>query len=217
MQCYPNRLKEQLSKRLAPFYLIFGDEPQQKLESIELIRQLAKQHGFDERQSLMADTGFQWNSLLEATQSLSLFAAKQFVELELPTGKPGSEGGKILQQLAAQSSTDVLVVLHGGRIGKDVQSTKWFKSLDQNGLYVPCYPLEGRALQAWINDRLRLSQLHPTPELVTLLADYCEGNLLAARQEIDKLAQHRFWPFQLRPQRPTHVQILTKSDVQIDH
>ncbi|GAB3014924.1 DNA polymerase III subunit delta [Bowmanella dokdonensis] len=187
MQSYPNRLSEVLGKGLMSCYLIFGDEPQQKLESIEVIRQTARQQGFDERQSLVADAGFNWNHLIEATLTLSLFTSRQLIELELPTGKPGAEGAKVLQSLADKPNPDVLLLIHGGRIGKDVQNTKWFKSLEKNGLYVPCYPLEGKQLSGWINDRMRRHGLQPTPELIGLLCDYCEGNLLAARQEIEKL------------------------------
>lgn len=188
MQLYPNRLADSLNKGLQAFYLVFGDEPQQQMECIQAIRDEAKAKGFDERQSLTVDTGFNWNRLVEASQTLSLFSSRQMIELELPTGKPGAEGAKVLQALAQSPNPDVLIVLHGGRIGKDVQNTKWFKSLDKQGVYIPCYPLEGQHLNRWISDRLNQAGIQPFPELVRLLSDYCEGNLLAARQEIEKLA-----------------------------
>lgn len=192
MQVYPNRFAQHLAQSsqqgLSPFYLIFGDEPQQKLDAIEQIRQLAKQHGFDERQSLVADAQFSWSSLVEATQTLSLFSSKQYIELELPTGKPGAEGSKILLSLAEQTNPDTLILLHGQKIGKDVQNTKWFKALDKQGVYVPCFPLEGNQLIQWLNQYVREVKLGIQAESVKLVADFCEGNLLAAKQEIDKLA-----------------------------
>jgi DNA polymerase-3 subunit delta len=168
--------------------LIFGDEPQQKLTAIEALRSKAKSLGFDERQSLVADTQFSWNNLLEATQSLSLFSSKQFIELELPTGKPGAEGGKLLAQLAEQPNSDTLILLHGPKIGKDVQQSKWFKALDKHAVYVPCYPLEGNSLTQWVSQQMRAVGLSADPANCKLLCDFCEGNLLAAKQEIDKLA-----------------------------
>ncbi|GGD75818.1 DNA polymerase III subunit delta [Lacimicrobium alkaliphilum] len=188
MQLYPNRLADSLNKGLQAFYLIFGDEPQQQMECIQAIRDQAKAMEFDERQSLTVDTGFNWNRLVEASQTLSLFSSRQMIELELPTGKPGAEGAKVLQSLAQSPNPDVLILLHGGRIGKDVQNTKWFKSLDKQGVYIPCYPLEGQHLNRWISERLNHLGIQAFPELVRLLSDYCEGNLLAARQEIEKLA-----------------------------
>lgn len=188
MQVYPNRFDETLTRGLRQVYLVFGDEPQQKMQIIQQIRESAMQQGFDERQSLVADNQFQWNNLLEATQSLSLFSSRQFIELELPTGKPGTEGAKLLSELANQLGEDILLVIHGGKIGRDVQNTKWFKALDKQGIYVPCYPLEGRQLHQWVLEQMRVAGLQPDPQNAQLVADFCEGNLLAAKQEIEKLA-----------------------------
>ncbi|MGJ8681524.1 DNA polymerase III subunit delta [Paraglaciecola sp.] len=187
MQVYPNRFSLQDDSPLKPFYLIFGDEPQQKLECLERIRKTALQQGFDERQSLVVDNQFSWDSLIEATQTLSLFSNRQIIELELPTGKPGAEGSKVLSAIAQQVNPDVLLVIHGGKIGKDVQNTKWFKAVDKNAIYVPCYPLEGNALHQWLNQQMQLLGMQTSPQICQLLVDYCEGNLLAAKQEIQKL------------------------------
>lgn len=187
MQVYPNRFNATLKKGLQPFYLIFGDEPQQKLTAINQIREVATEQGFDERQTLVADAQFDWSTLLEATQTLSLFSSRQYIELELPTGKPGTQGSKILTELSAQNNPDILLVIHGAKIGKDVQNSKWFKALDKHGTYVPCYPLEGNSLQQWLMEQMRTQGLQVTPDVTRLLAEYCEGNLLAASQEIEKL------------------------------
>jgi len=188
VQLYPNRLAGKLQQGLSAFYLIFGDEPEQKLSAIDLIRQVSRQQGFDERQSLVADSQFDWSTLLEASQSLSLFASRQLIELELPTGKPGTEGSKLLQQLAQHTNPDTIYLLHGPKVGKDVQKSKWFKTLDEQGIYVPCYPLEGKQLLQWVQQTLQQHQLQYSPELPAFISDSCEGNLLAARQEIEKLA-----------------------------
>lgn len=187
MQVYPNRFDAQLSNGLQSFYLIFGDEPQQKMQAIEAVRQTVKQQGFDERQSLLADTQFEWNKLIEASQSLSLFSARQYIELELPTGKPGTEGSKVLASLAQDVNEDTIFLIHGGKIGKDVQNTKWFKALDKLGVYIPCYPLEGRQLQQWVTQQLQQSGLTASTDSAKVICDFCEGNLLAAKQEIEKL------------------------------
>jgi DNA polymerase-3 subunit delta len=171
-----------------PFYLIFGDEPQQKLEAIEVLREQAKQQGFDERQSLVADAQFSWTTLIEATQTMSLFSSRQYIELELPTGKPGAEGSKVLAALAEKANPDILLLIHGAKIGKDVQNTKWFKSLDKIGVYVPCYPLEGNQLLQWMAAQMQNAGLQSSGQNCQLLVDLSEGNLLAAKQEIQKLA-----------------------------
>lgn len=188
MQLYPNKLDDNLAQGLKPCYLIFGDEPQQKFEAIDKIRQFAKQQGFDEQHCMVAGVDFNWHKLTEASQAMSLFSNRQYFELELPSGKPGSAGAATLIALAAQQSPDTLLLLHGPKIGKDVQRTKWFKALDKQGVYLPCYPVEGRHLQQWISQRLAQAGLNACAENCAMIADFCEGNLLAARQEIDKLA-----------------------------
>lgn len=195
MQLYPNQFPSEIGKGLASCYLVFGDEPQQKFEVIEQIRTTAKANGFDERTVLVADTGFSWNQLLEATQSMSLFSNQQFIELELPTGKPGAEGSKMLQEVAKGLTRDTLLLIHGPKIGKDVQRGKWFKVLDEMGVSVLCYPLEGRQLAAWLSNQVKQHQLTINAAGMKMIADFCEGNLLAAKQEIDKLAL-------LYPQQP---------------
>ncbi len=187
MQVYPNRFSDTLSQGLKPCYLIFGDEPQQKLEAIEAVRRTAREQGVDERTVLVADGEFSWQTLLETTQSLSLFSDRQLIELELPTGKPGTEGSKVLQQIAPSLGDDTLLVVHGPKIGKDVQKSKWFKVLDERGIHCLCYPLEGKSLMAWVNNQLTLAGVTVQPSGARLIADFCEGNLLAARQEIEKL------------------------------
>jgi DNA polymerase-3 subunit delta len=189
MQVYPNRFEQHIKQQgLAPFMLIFGDEPQQKIDMIDSIRALAKSQGFDERQTLVADSDFSWSQLIDATQSMSLFSDKQYIELTLPTGKPGAEGSKVLSAIAENPSLDTLIVIQGPKIGKDVQKAKWFKALDKEGVFSICYPLEGKPLVQWIEQRCRALHVNISPAGVNLLADFSEGNLLAAKQEIEKLA-----------------------------
>lgn len=188
MQSYPNRFEQTLQQGLPAFCLIFGDEPRQKLDCIEALRNKAKTQGFDERQSLVVDAQFEWQTLIDACMSMSLFSSRQYIELELPSGKPGAEGAKVLTQLAQQTNPDTLLLVHGPKIGKDVQNSKWFKTLEKQGIFVHSYPLEGSALHGWLNQQVNNAQLQMQPEAIKLLADFCEGNLLAAGQEINKLA-----------------------------
>ncbi len=188
MQIYPNRFAEHLAKGLSQVYLVFGDEPQQKLDIINQLRDVAKSQGFDERQSLVADGQFQWSALLDAAQSLSLFSSRRLIELELPEAKPGREGSQMLTDLAAQADPDTLLVLHGPRAAKDVQNSKWFKALEKRGIYCPCYPLEGRQLNQWLAQQAQQLGVRIDANGIQSLADLSEGNLLAAKQEIEKLA-----------------------------
>lgn len=188
MQIYPNRFEAELDKGLKPCYLLFGDEPQQKFSMIEAVREKARAQGFTERKVFVADSGFNWSQLIEATQSLSLFASQQIIELELPTGKPGTDGSQTLQSVAANLGNDILLLIHGPRIGKDVQKAKWFKVLDDTGIHSICYALEGNNLHTWIQQTMQKAGLNGDTACVRMIADMCEGNMLAAHQEIQKLS-----------------------------
>lgn len=188
MQVYPNRFEAELQRGLTSCYLLFGDEPQQKFTLLNAVRHQARQAGFEERTVLVADKDFSWNQLLEATQALSLFSTTQLIELELPTGKPGTEGSKMLQQVAGNLTKDTILVVHGPKVGKDVQNSKWFKVLDAIGVHSICYPLEGKPLHSWISQTMQQFGLQADPPSIALIADYCEGNMMAAHQEIEKLA-----------------------------
>ena len=187
MQVYPNRFEQELSNGLKPCYMLFGDEPHQKFSMLQAVRKKARNEGFDERTVLVADNAFSWPTLTEATQTRSLFSSAQVIELELPTGKPGAEGSKVLQQIAPSLGTDVLLIIHGPRIGKEVQKAKWFKTLDDSGIFSAAYPLEGQQLDNWIMQTLSQFSVTADREVVRLIADYTEGNMLAAHQEIEKL------------------------------
>ena len=187
MQLRQNQLTSQCQKGLASFILIFGDEPQQTIEALDIVRSAAKKIGFEERQSLTADGDFEWSTLIDATQTMSLFSDKQLIELHLPTGKPGKEGSKTLLEIVTNPSPDVLLVIYGPRIGKDVQNTKWFKTLQEAGWFIPCYALEGRDLENWVAQLLKAIPINTTDDCIAFIADACEGNMLAAKQEVDKL------------------------------
>ena len=189
MQVYPNRFDQHIAQNgLPPFIMVFGDEPQQKLDIIDAVRAKVKTLGFEERQTLVADSEFSWSQLIDATQSMSLFSDKQYIELTLPTGKPGAEGGKVLTSVAESTSPDTIILIQGPKIGKDVQKAKWFKTLDSQAIFSICYPLEGKQLASWVQQRCQEQKINLSPVSVHLICEYSEGNLLAAKQEIDKLA-----------------------------
>src|SRR5574337_231251 len=104
MQLSPAQLLHHLARGLEPLYPLHGDEPLLIQEAADAIRAAARAQGFTERSVHTAlGAGFDWSEVLAAGGSMSLFAAKQIVEVRIPTGKPGKEGGAALQQLAQQA------------------------------------------------------------------------------------------------------------------
>ena len=186
MKLTPERLAGQLKGGLAPVYLVAGDEPLQREEGADQIRAAARAQGYTDREVFVAERGFDWQSLLLAGASLSLFANKRILELRLPSGKPGTKGAEALLAYAADPAADTLLLvisderLEGG--------ASWVSALEKAGVYLQVWPVEPREIPAWVSQRLKSRGLQPTPDAVALIAGRVEGNLLAAAQEVDKLA-----------------------------
>jgi DNA polymerase-3 subunit delta len=181
----PERLAGQLKAALAPVYLVAGDEPLQREECADAIRKAARERGYTDRQVFVAERGFEWQTLLTAGASLSLFASQRILELRLPTGKPGAQGAEALAAYAQNPAPDTLLLVISHE--RPERNARWAEALERAGVAITVWPLEGQALGAWVRARLKSRGLEPSADAVTLIADRVEGNLLAAAQEVDKL------------------------------
>lgn len=196
MQIPAQQISAQLQRGLRSLYTLHGDEPLLQQEAADAIRAAARAQGYTERTvHTVAGAHFDWSAVLAAGGSLSLFAERQIVEVRIPSGKPGKEGSVALQQIAEQSqgndSTLTLVLLP--RLDKATKSGAWFNALDQHGVTVQIDPVERAALPQWIAQRLaqqgqRVMSGEEGQRSLQFFADRVEGNLLAAHQEIQKLA-----------------------------
>lgn len=172
---------------LAPIYLISGDEPLQVMECADVIRQQARQQGYEERIVFDAAGSFDWNSLLNEVATISLFSSKRLLELRMGSSKPGKEGGSALAQYAANPPMDNVLIITAARLDKQTQQSKWYGALDKAGVTVQVWPVDAAQLPEWIKQRIGRHGKQITITAATLIADRVEGNLLAAKQEIDKL------------------------------
>ena len=187
MELRLNQLAANLDRALAPVYVIHGDEPLLAIEAGDAIRAAARRAGFDEREVLVVDSGFKWDAFAAASANMGLFGTRKLVDLAIPSGKPGVEGAKALEASAAHAGPDQILLVTLPKIDRAAQASAWFTALADAGVAVTVYPLERDALPAWIAARLARQRQHAAPETLAFLADRCEGNLLAAHQEIEKL------------------------------
>jgi DNA polymerase-3 subunit delta len=196
MQLAPGQLTAQLQKGLRSLYTLHGDEPLLVQEALDAIRAVARSQGFTERTvHTVSGAHFDWSEVLAAGGSLSLFADKQMLEVRIPSGKPGKEGSPALQRLAeqAEGNTDTLTLVVLPRLDKQAKSAAWFVALERYGVTVQVEPVERGALPQWIAQRLqaqgqRVEAGVEGQRTLQFFADRVEGNLLAAHQEIQKLA-----------------------------
>ncbi len=188
MELRLNQLAAHLERKLAPLYVIHGDEPLFAIEAGDAIRAAARRAGCEEREVLVADPAFRWDAFLAANANLGLFGARKMVDLRIPSGKPGTEGAKALEAYARSPNPDHLTLVTLPKLERSAQQSAWFAALSAAGVVVAVYPLDRGELPAWIAARLARARQRASPETLAFLADRCEGNLLAARQEIEKLA-----------------------------
>jgi DNA polymerase-3 subunit delta len=181
------QLDAHLSRELRPLYVIHGDEPLLSLEAADAIRARARASGFSERMVLAAERGFDWGELVASGANRSLFGDKKLIELRL-AGKPGPDGAAAIEAFCGKLLPDALTVVTLPRLDKAGQASSWFRALEREGIFVNVYPIERARLPAWIAARLARQKQRATPETLQFLTDCVEGNLLAAHQEIQKLA-----------------------------
>jgi DNA polymerase-3 subunit delta len=188
MRIYHNQLSNTLNQGFKPVWLVFGDEPWQKNNSLTAIKQYCQQQGFSEVIRFSADDKFDWNLLVEEYQAMSLFSAQRIIEIELVNGKIADAGSKILLKLSENFHPDVQLIFHGPKIDSAGQKRKWFKSLEQLGCFVPLYDIEGRQLQQWLNQQIKQHKLNIHHDVTPLMIELFEGNLPALEQELQKFS-----------------------------
>lgn len=182
------QLEGHLARELRPLYAIHGDEPLLSLEAADAIRARARAGGFSERTVLAAERGFDWSELAASAASLSLFGERRLIELRVPSGRPGADGARAIEALCARLPPDALTLVMLPRLDRAGQSSSWFQALESKGAVVNVFPVDRARLPEWISMRLARQRQSAKPETLRFVADCVEGNLLAAHQEIQKLA-----------------------------
>jgi DNA polymerase-3 subunit delta len=188
VQLRADQLEAHLAKRLAGIYTIHGDEPLLALEAADAVRAAARRAGSSERVVLQVERGFDWSELLHAGASQSLFGGSRLIELRIPSGKPGTEGAAAIERHCARlAEGDVTLVLLP-RLDRTTQGSGWFGALREAGVVVEIWPLDRARLPQWIAARLARNGQRAAADALEFLANRVEGNLLAAHQEVEKLA-----------------------------
>lgn len=193
MKIYHNQLQQTLIQGFKPVWLVFGDEPWQKDDSLATIKKHAQQQGFSEIIRFSCDNKFDWQQLFDEYQSMSLFASQRIIEVEFTTIKIGDAGNKALLALNEVIEInaylqDVIFIFHGPKLDGPTANRKWFKALTQLGCYLPLYDIDVKGLPQWLQSQARKLNVKLAPEVSSLLIELFEGNLPALEQELQKLS-----------------------------
>ena len=182
-----DQLTAVLTRGLAPAYLVSGDEGLLVAEAADAIRAQARAAGFLERQVFFVERGFDWDEVRTAAESMSLFSERRLLELRMPTGKP-DRGAEFLTRLITAPAPDTMLLILTGKLDKKTTDSAWVRAMEKQGLWLPVAAVSPERLPGWLRERAGRSKLQLAPDAAQLIAARAEGNLLAAAQEIDKLA-----------------------------
>lgn len=185
MRVYPEQLAQHLEKSPAALYWIAGDEPLLVQEACDTARAAALKTGFTERKIFNPEKKEQWQEVVAEANALSLFADRCFLDIRTATNKLDHA---LLLDYLTQPSPDSLLLIRTDKVDSSTQKTQWFKAMEQACAFVPITPLDSSRFPTWLAERARSKSVNLSADALKLLAERTEGNLLAAVQELEKLA-----------------------------
>lgn len=206
------QLTQHLSRELRPAYWVSGDEHLLVQEATDHIRAAALKRGFSERHSLHADAGINWAEVFNLTQSMGLFSQQQLIEIHLGTRRPDRQGNEVLEGIISAANADAVLLISSTQLKAGDKKKSCYQALQQHGATLEVPTISNTQLPQWLEQRLRQHQLTVSQDALALLAERNEGNLLAAAQEVEKLAL-------LFPETeitPTHVQTAVGTSSRYD-
>lgn len=188
MKIPAQQLANHLRQKLAPIYLLSGDDPFLLQDTANAIRHRAHANEFTERETFQVETNnFDWKGFIISATNASIFAEKILIELHLPTNKLNDAGKKAIQEYAANPNLDRILLITMPKLDAAAQKAAWFTTIDKIGLIVQIWPLDAKQIPAWLQNKAKQLQLNISIDALKLLAEYTSGNLLAANQELEKL------------------------------
>lgn len=195
------QLEPQLAKSILPVFIVSGEEPFLKQDACNLIRKAAKKNGFNERSRLTVDASLSQEQLYSTLFSGSLLSEKRLIELDASSATPNKQIAAILEEYALHTSADILLLLNLGKLDDKITKSSWYRALDKIGATITIWPIAREHLPKWIIERGKKYKLTIQSDAANLLADFVEGNLIAAAQAIEKI-------YLLQPTQPINADLI---------
>ena len=187
MRLDSSQLKQHLSQNLSPLYVLVGDEPLSQSECLDAIRLAARKAGAEERSSFIVERSFNWQSIQQFGQALSLFSSQRILEIHIPSGKPGVDGAKVLVELANNLIPDTTIIITLPNLEREAKNSAWFGALQAASTLIELKEIAPSQLPQWLAARLKMQNQSTDAATLAFIAHQVEGNLLAAHQEVQKL------------------------------
>lgn len=187
MKLTSDSLANHLREHLLPVYLISGDEPLLTGEAADAVRARARAAGFSEREVHTVERNADWEEVRGSARNLSLFGARRLFEIRM-SPRPGTAGNAALIELIEAGDRDTLFLILTARLDREAQGADWVRAVEAQGGWAQIWPVDAARLVGWLRGRARKLGLEASDAALELLAERTEGNLLAAHQELAKLA-----------------------------
>lgn len=178
----------ELQKNQQSKFLLLGDEALSRKEAFDIIRQFAKEQTYTEKLSFTVDRYFKWDQCASSLHSQGLFSQKRIIEIIIPSGKINAEGGESFYEIIQNFSQDDLIVVHLPQIDKETKLQKWFKEIEKIAYTIRLDEIKPSELPFWLKKRASLLSINLDEGSIQLISQFVHGNMLAADQELNKLA-----------------------------
>ena len=179
---------KELQKNQQSKFLLLGDEALSRKEAFDIIRQFAKELSYTEKLSFTVDRYFKWDQCVSSLRSQGLFSQKRIIEIIIPSGKINAEGGESFYEIIQNFSQDDLIVVHLPQIDKETKLQKWFKEIEKISYTIRLDEIKPSELPFWLKKRASLLSINLDEGSIQLISQFVHGNMLAADQELNKLA-----------------------------
>ncbi|WP_018690956.1 DNA polymerase III subunit delta [Algicola sagamiensis] len=188
MRIFPNQLKGHLKQKHCGIYFVVGEEPFQRLEALDTIRQYWMAQGFHERIKIEASPDIPWAEVYHHASAMSLFSEKKIIEIALPDKKLKKETQDALLSLGEYTSPDTIFLCSKEKLLPEDNRSRWLKKIENEQLLITCYPQDGRGFAKWLAQKTQEYHLQCAPDLIQAIQTFYAGNLLAADQLLQQLS-----------------------------
>ena len=195
MQVFSTQLADVLKDAMASIYVTGGTEMVIEDEASRQILAAAKADGIEDHEVLRLDSGstrgrsktMQWGGIFDELAESSLFGTRKLVEVRMRSSAFDDSAVAAFESFASESSPNVLLVRLGG-VDYREKRKKWYGQLrsSRDIVFFVADELNREQSIEWLRAKASSLGLKLTNQAAEKLSDLCEGNLLAARQELDK-------------------------------
>ena len=187
MKLSSNEVAKHLAKAIHSIYFISGVEDLLIIESLDQIRKAAISNDFTDKVAFTVSGQFNWSEVNNCFKNQSLFGGKQFVEIHIPSSKPGKKGSEAITNLIANLPEDALLVVVAGKLEKSTKQAKWVKELLKHATVIDCPKVYPSQFPSWLQNRLKAYDLGIDRNALEMFVALTEGNLIVAKQSIERL------------------------------